>query len=63
MAYTKDLKHTCEKCRRKSAQVEVYTHRNESIGKYCRPCGKSKIRHLKELERQEFGTDSDGKKD
>ena len=34
----------------KAASVELLDRRNESYGKYCRPCGE---RALKRLERQE----------
>jgi hypothetical protein len=43
----------CGNCGR-IAVLELRNHRNESVNKYCRNCGKSALAHLKDIERRDF---------
>lgn len=55
MAYLKELIHECQNgyCR-KRAVVEVFNHFNSSMGIFCRPCSKAKVREVELRERAEF---------
>jgi len=42
MAYLKDLTSVCHSCfgpSPRKTQVELFNYRNQSLGKFCRPCG------------------------
>lgn len=55
MAYTKEYTRQCEApyCQRR-AMVEVFNHRNESKGVYCRKHGDEMVKELTNWERQQF---------
>lgn len=54
MAYLKDVyKPFCYRCR-KPATVKLYSHRNEPLNFYCKPCGNTALREMKKEEGQEF---------
>ncbi len=53
MAYLLELSLTCDgrgrQCK-SSAKVTLKNHRNETIGQFCRPCGKTNLASLKRSE-------------
>lgn len=52
MAYLHDLKRLCQRCHTRQAVVELFTRRNDSVGVFCRECGKHELQRLKESEAQ-----------
>jgi hypothetical protein len=52
MAYLKDLPHfRCYHCQGK-ATVELFNHRNATLGAYCSRCGNKALGELQRKERQ-----------
>lgn len=51
MAYLLELARTCDKCRTRSAVVELRGCMDELIGHYCRRCGTERLELQNELER------------
>jgi septal ring factor EnvC (AmiA/AmiB activator) len=52
--WTRDLVSPCKSCRTSAAKVEIMNSYNSSMGEFCRPCARAKLRALKfEEERPE----------
>lgn len=55
MAYTLSLLVKCDLCKTAKASVELYSFRNDRLGKFCGACGRTRLRVQEKIEKDTYG--------
>jgi len=53
MAYLRDIRDDCSACGMRRATFELFNRRNGSCGKFCKQCGKVRLKALLRAETKE----------